>query len=285
MKPLNTRFAPSPTGYAHLGNFRTAYFNWLAAKASGGKFLLRIDDTDLSRSDEKYIKVIYDTMDWLGLDYDEVINQSSRSQRYRALADVLVDLGNAIHLDNGAIAFKYTDNLKTDSWYDEVVKDVKITQNDIDISNGMILIKGDGMPTYNWATVVDDHDFDISYIIRGQDHVPNTARQVLLYKALGAPIPKFAHVGLIHHNKKKMSKRDDTSSLLNYRNEGFHPDAILNFMARMGWGPAIDDKTTKILPKERMIELFLDGGKMRSAPANFDMNILKSYNRKYTNIN
>lgn len=280
-KPTNTRFAPSPTGFAHLGNFRTAYFNWLVAKSTGGKFLLRIDDTDLARSDEKYIQVIHDTLDWLGLDVDETIYQSDRKKRYTDLANVLVDLGDAIVLDNGAISFKVTDEIIVDNWTDEIVGEIKITNDDLEKTNGLIMIKGDGMPTYNWATVVDDHDLNINYVIRGQDHLTNTSKQVLLYNALGAPVPKFAHVGLIHHKKKKMSKRDDTASLISYKDKGFDPDAILNCMARLGWGPTIDDKTTALLPKERMIELFLNDGKMKSSPANFDEQKLNSFNRKY----
>lgn len=282
MKPINTRFAPSPTGFAHLGNFRTAYFNWLAARASGGKFILRIDDTDLARSDDKYIQVIHDTLDWLGLDVDEVIHQSDRKQRYTDLANVLVSFGDATVLDNGAIAFKVSDKVIVDSWTDEIVGEIKITDDDLEKTDGLIMIKGDGMPTYNWATVVDDHDLDINYVIRGQDHLTNTSKQVLLYKALGAPLPKFAHVGLIYYKKKKMSKRDDAASLLSYKDNGYDPDAILNCMARLGWGPTVDDKTTSLLPKERMLELFLNDGKMKSSPANLDIQKLDSFNRKYT---
>lgn len=288
-KPLNTRIAPSPTGDMHFGTARTAYFNFLAARSTGGTFLMRIDDTDLVRSDKHYIQVIRDTMDWLDLKYDKIVYQSKRKKRYAALAETLIGFGNAIRLEDGAVQFilnsdlinAFKDNVYPTKWHDEIVGDVAITEKDLEIIDGMIIMKSNGMPTYNWATVVDDHDYDINFVIRGQDHLSNTAKQVILFSALGAPIPMFAHVGLIHQNKKKLSKRDQSASMLWYRDQGYDPDAVLNCMARLGWGPTVDDKTTKILPRERMLELFLDGGKMKSSPANLDIAKLDSFNRKY----
>ncbi len=287
MTKYNTRFAPSPTGDAHIGNFRTAYFNWLMARASGGTFILRIDDTDLARNDQKHVDVILQTMDWLGLNSNQIVYQSQRFDRYKSMAKALVGLNFAKVLDNGAIAVDLSGRTNgfsieiPTSWHDEIAGDIKITDTNIDQTDGMILIKGDGSPGYNWASIIDDHDFDVNYVIRGHDHITNTSKQVILYTALGAPLPKFAHVGLIHMNKKKMSKRDGAASMLHYKDQGIDPDAMLNFMLRLGWGPRIDDKSARIIGRDRAIELFIDGGKMRSAPSNMDVNTLNSYDRKY----
>lgn len=285
-KIYNTRIAPSPTGDMHIGTARTAYFNYLAAKASGGNFLLRIDDTDLERSKPEHTQVILDTFEWLGLEYDEIIYQSERFDRYASMARALVALDCAIILDNGAIALKLNDKTRSQlpkKWKDEVAGYIKITAHDLEQVNGMILIKGDGSPTYNWATVIDDMDYQINYVIRGHDHISNTTKQIILYYVVGAMqfLPMFAHVGLIHYQKKKLSKRDGSASMLYYKEKGYDPDAVLNFMLRMGWGPNVDDKTTKTISKERAIELFLEGGNMRSAPSNMDLNMLESFDRKY----
>lgn len=283
MTGYTTRIAPSPTGDMHLGTARTAYFNWLMARGSGGKFILRIDDTDLARNNQKHIDIILETMDWLGLDYDQVEYQSDRFDRYKFQAQTLVDFKSAVVLENGAIAVgsDFGKLYMPDSWRDEIAGDIAITDTNYDQTIGMILIKGDGSPGYNWASVVDDIDMKIDYVIRGHDHITNTSNQALLYSLLGRPLPKFAHVGLIHANKKKMSKRDGAASILQYKKDGVDPDALLNFMLRLGWGPAVDDKTTKIIDRDRALELFINRGKMRSAPSNMDINILNSYDRKY----
>lgn len=279
---FNTRIAPSPTGDMHIGTARTAYFNYLAAKASGGTFTLRIDDTDQSRNDENSVKVIYDVMSWLGLDYDRTFRQSERFARYEKAID---ELKFGVSDWNGAKVFNYID-VETcpglpRTWHDEVVGDVKITDDDLNRMQNMVLIRSDGTPTYNWASVVDDMDFGINYILRGTDHITNTSKQVVLFHLLGAPIPKFAHVGLIAQKGKLLSKRDGDSSMLHYKNAGYDPDAMLQFLARLGWGPTVDDKTANKLPKERMIELFLTGGKLRSSQAGMDMSKLESLDRKY----
>jgi glutamyl-tRNA synthetase len=137
------------------------------------------------------------------------------------------------------------------------------------------------MPTYHFATVIDDHDYGINYVIRGHDHITNTSRQIAIYNTLGWSIPKYAHVGLLAANKKPLSKRDRASSILAYKQKGYHPEAMLNFMARLGWGPTVDDKTTKLLPREKMLELFLEGGKMKNSLANIDLDKLDSFDRKY----
>ncbi len=282
-----TRIAPSPTGDMHIGVTRTAYFNWLTARATGGSFILRIDDTDKSRNDQKHVDVILQTMDWLGLDYDQLIYQSQRFDRYHSMAKALVGLHFAKVLDNGAIAVDLSGRTNgfsieiPSSWHDEITGPIKITDTNVNQTDGMILIKGDGSPGYNWANMIDDHDFGINYVIRGHDHITNTSNQTILYAALGAPLPKFAHVGLIYQKKKKLSKRDGAASMLHYRDQGIDPDAMLNFMLRLGWGPTVDDKSARIIGRDRALELFIDGGKMRAAPSNMDVNALNAYDRKY----
>lgn len=288
----NTRIAPSPTGFMHIGTARTAYFNYLASKASGGKFYVRIDDTDQNRNDQAAIQVIHDSINWLNLVPDAVFSQSKAHSDglYTNAANALIDAGLA-YVDNGAIRLRLPLDMPT-SWDDSIAGKVAITDNDKKIIDGQVIIKGDGWPTYHFATVIDDATWDINYIISGTDHIPNTARHIAIYLQMQKvadvtkyAIPKYAHVGLIHKNKKKMSKRDkeaDPTVLLSYyQDNNYNPDAVLNFLARLGWGPKVDDKTTAILTKDNMISLFLDGGTMKSSPANFDMDKLNSFDRKY----
>lgn len=284
-----TRIAPSPTGDMHLGTARTAYFNWLAAKASGGQFILRIDDTDKARNDEVHIADIVDTMNWLGLNYDAVYMQSARFDRYRQIAIQLIKKGKAKVLDDGAVIFDTTNQLMLrDYWTDELAGDIDITDTNLEHMSNMVLIRSDESPTYNFASVVDDIDFGVNFVIRGQDHMSNTPKQVALFDSLDHPLPKFAHVGLIHYNKKKLSKRKKevgdapgAGNMMYYRDKGYDPDAVLNFILRLGWGPTVDDKTTKMIDRDRALELFLDGGKMRAAPSNMDLNMLEAFDRKY----
>jgi len=275
---MNTRIAPSPTGDMHIGTARTAYFNWLAARASGGKFFLRIDDTDLTRSKPEYTQVILDTMAWLGLDYDAVVYQSQRFDFYRSQAQELIHRGYAKEQE-GAIVLQIARG--SYRWKDDLAGDMKVTDDDFDVANGMVLIKSDGSPSYNFASVVDDLALEIDLIIRGVDHITNTSRQIILFNLFSGLIPRFCHIGLIHFDGKKLSKRDGAASMLYYRDKGYDPDAVLNFMARMGWGPKVDDKTTSILPKDKMLELFLTGGTMKPSPANMDLHKLDSFDRKY----
>lgn len=289
---FNTRIAPSPTGDMHIGTARTAYFNWLASRISGGKFLLRIDDTDQKRNDPEYIKVIFDTMKWLDLDYDEVVYQSSRFDRYLEKAAELVSKGFAVEKD-GAIILSIPEDIlnnfrKNFHWSDWNIGDILITEDDLSHINGSVIIKSDKSPAYNFASVVDDIDLGTTLIIRGVDHITNTSKQVVIF-ALLAPeslstheaTPKFAHLGLICIKNKPLSKRDGASSMLHYMNAGFDPDAMLNFLARLGWGPIVDDKTTALLSREKMLELFLEHGKMRNQNAGFDLGKLESFDRKY----
>lgn len=309
----HTRIAPSPTGFMHIGTARTAYLNYLAATASGGTFNLRIDDTDTDREVPGAVDVILNSLSWLGLNYDpeSVIYQSQRHDVYTWWAQRLLSIGAAKELDNGAVALVWHDYMPR-SWYDTVSGDMTISDKEIEQINGLILLKGGdkrGHPIYHFASVVDDWN-RINYIIRGTDHISNTGKQLAIWAAMNCyceimnekarerdpnghfqtPVayPLFSHVGLIHKNKRKISKRDgvtDPTIFLSYYQENdYEPEAVLNFLARMGWGPTVDDKSTTLLPRDRMTELFFNGGKMRSAPANFDMDKLNSFNRKYKAI-
>lgn len=275
-----TRIAPSPTGPVHLGTVRTAYFNWLAARASGGKFIVRIDDTDLERSDSKWAEQFFNTLSWLGLDWDETYTQSDRKEVYDTCAGSLVDMGLAkrdglrVHLNLKSIPH-------IPYWTDEVGGDIKIQLDNLVGFDQMTLIKSDGSPTYHFASCVDDIELGINYIIRGVDHITNTSKHVMLFHLLGGTLPKFAHIGLLRLNKRKLSKRDPESDFKSYIEHGYDPDAMLNFLGKCCWGPTNDDKSKKFLPKSKMVELFLTEGKMKSKDVEIDLRLLDSFDRKY----
>lgn len=277
---FNTRIAPSPSGFFHLGTGRTAYFNWLAARSTGGKFLLRIDDTNTAKSNDAFIALIYQAMDYLGLDYDVTFKQSDRLARYQQVVADLTATGKAYAKD-GAVFLHH--DLVAQSFQDRAGGTVKVTKIDLDFISKMVLMKSDGMPTYHFANVVDDIDFGINLVIRGNDHTSNTMKQVALYEAIGGVLPQYAHVGLLCDLKtgKKLSKSDGAKSLLDFQADGIDPDAMCNFLLRMGWGPKVDDKTTATLPRDRALALFLPGGNLRGAPSKVDFQMLASLDNKY----
>jgi len=295
-----TRIAPSPTGDMHVGTARTAALSWLAARASGGKFILRIDDTDVDRNQEATVDVIFKTLEFLGLGYDELYYQSKRGEIY---AGVLADLersGFTKKLDNGAIALDMSKGCPT-VWRDEIAGEIEITDTNVSQMDGRagtpILARGgdkQGQVTYQFASVVDDYLMGVDYIIRGTDHITNTAKQVAIWVAMSLTaaqghtetfkvreLPKFAHVGLIFKGGKKMSKRDGAASMLHYQRDGFDPDGMMNFLCRMGWSVFRDDKSNSIIPREKLIRMFLTEGKMRNTNANFDEAKLMWYDRKF----
>lgn len=275
---MKTRIAPSPTGYMHIGTARTAYFNYLAAKAAGGTFILRIDDTDLSRSEDKYTQGIFDSMATLGLQHDELYFQSKRNDIYKEYLEKLIDTGRAEFKD-GAWFLK-TPQFRN-YWTDEIKGPIEISKADKEFIEEMVLFKSDGSPTYHFASVVDDIDMGITCVIRGVDHIPNTAKQIAMYEALCAPIPAYYHVGLIlGPDGKKLSKRHGAASVVDYAE--YHPDALLNLMLRMGWGPTVDDKSAALINTEKAIELFWTGGKLRAAPSKLDIQKLQWYHKKYS---
>lgn len=293
----NTRIAPSPTGMMHVGTARTAIFNWLTARSTNGKFIIRIDDTDQERHKEEAIKPIFDGLAWLGLDHDAVYHQSDRLNVYNTYADMLLEHSLARRADNGAILLNLPDDLPI-SWHDEVVGEVTISSHDVKLIRDLPLIRGgdkQGAPTYNFASIVDDYLLDINYIIRGVDHIANTSKQIAVWIALQKiptsignvhnhprTLPKFAHVGLIFYQGKRMSKREGAASLLDYRDKGYDPEAVFAFLTRLGWGPTIDNKTTALVTRDMALRMFLNEGSMRSTNAGFDPVRLDSVNRKIT---
>lgn len=283
----NTRIAPSTSGVMHLGIARTAYFNWLAARATGGKFILKIDDSKFvlgpRNYNRDYILNIVDSMKWLGLDYDEMFLQSSRHLFYLDLAKQLVAERKAYYSHNGAIVLN-PPRKPREYWCDEVAGKIYTTEDDMEqINQGIPLTRFDDFATYHWACVCDDIYYGVNYVIRGNEHICNTTRQIMIYDALGEPIPKYAHVGLVHQNKKRLSKRgwNNVPSVLSYRDRGIDPDAMLSLLCRMGWGPHMDDRTTAMPTRAKMLKLFLLGGKMSGSAADVDIMKLEAFNRKY----
>lgn len=284
-KPQTTRIAPSPTGHSHLGLVRTMYLNWLAARSTGGKFILRIDDTDPARSKQEYEDHIISTFEWLGIEWDEMFHQSERYDLYKSVADKMVVAGLARH-DDGAI--RGTQNLiGPRSWKDIIAGEVPITEKDNMITENLVLMRTDGSPTYHFASCVDDIDMGISLIIRGTDHISNASSHACLFNAISHVMgkggtPTMAHAGLIFHNGKKLSKRDDVANIQAYRDGNYHPSAILNAVIKLGWGhpnPKLD-KEYPLIDKETALKLFPEG-KLKSSQAGFDLNKLESLNKKY----
>ena len=281
---IKTRIAPSPTGFFHIGTARTAYFNYLFAKSQGGEFLVRIDDTDVVRNKDEYTALIFSTLEKLDLDFDQSFHQSSRLDRYKEVAQGLLDSGKAIVVD-GVICSDYDLNEYglTADWHDEVIGNVVCSKQDNVISSQITLMKADGNPTYNFATVVDDIDSGITDVIRGSDHISNTLRQIFIYKLLGANLPKFHHIGLLTQKGKKISKRDPLSDLKDYWQ--YDTRAILNYILKLGWNlpdPNIDQKLP-LIDKQKAIELFMQG-KMRAASSNVDINKLIWLDKKYNRL-
>jgi glutamyl-tRNA synthetase len=260
------RFAPSPTGYLHVGGARTALFNWLFAKATGGKFLLRIEDTDVERSDPKFTQDILGSLKWMGMGWDEPpIHQSHRFERYRELANQLLAEGKAFRCGYSdqeleqlreqaqkagkPWRYRYNPNKVSNSptapirlrmpttgettFNDLIRGPITIPNSEMD---DWILLRGNGTPTYNFSVVIDDHDQAVTHVIRGEDHINNTPKQIALYQLLGWQVPQFAHVPMIlGADRQKLSKRHGAASTLEYRNLGFLPQSLVNFLVRLGW--------------------------------------------------
>lgn len=316
--PHRLRFAPSPTGYLHVGGARTALFNWLYVKHYGGQFLLRVEDTDKARSTDESTRAIFEGLEWLGLLWDEeVVYQGANLPRHQADVRRLVDAGKAYpcfctqeELDEqrraaeaNHVAFKYDrrcDRLPRDevarriaagmphvirfrmpegetSWTD-IVRG-RITFPNKDIGEGdFIILRSDGTPIYNLAVVSDDIAMGITLVMRGDDHVSNTPKQILLYEALGAPLPEFAHLPNIHGpDGKKLSKRHGATAVGDYQHMGILPQAMLNFIALLGWSPGND---VEVMTVPQMIELFSSDHLSRNA-AVFDMKKLEWMNGQH----
>ena len=275
------RFAPSPTGYLHVGGARTALFNWLYARRHGGVFILRIEDTDVERSQAEMVTGILDGLRWLGIDWDEgpevggphaPYYQSQRLDRYRAAAKQLLDSGQAFE-DGGAIRFKVPPG-KT-SFVDSVHGPIEFDNEHIE---SFVILRSDTHPTYHLSVVCDDIDMAITHVVRGDDHISNTPKQVLLYNAFGTTPPTFAHVPLIMGaDKQRLSKRHGATSVMEYQKLGYLPEAMFNFLALLGWGTGSNDE---LLTKDELTQRFnLEG--ISGGNAVFNTEKLDWFNHQY----
>ncbi len=309
---VRARIAPSPTGLLHIGTARTALFNYLFARHHGGEFLIRIEDTDRERSTETATKVIFEALEWLGLTPDQPpVFQSTRMARHAEVARQMLAAGHAYHcyctadelrqMREQALAEgrsprydgRWRDRdpadappgvapsirLKAPRDGDTVVED--LVQGAVRVANAelddMIILRSDGTPTYNHSVVVDDHDMDITHVIRGDDHLTNTFRQVQIYQAMGWSLPRFAHVPLIHGaDGAKLSKRHGSVSVLEFREQGYLPEALCNYLLRLGWGHG----DAEVVDRDQAIRLFdLDG--VGRAPSRMDYARLTNLNGHY----
>jgi glutamyl-tRNA synthetase len=268
---VTVRFAPSPTGYLHLGSARTALFNWLHARHTGGRFLLRVEDTDRIRSDSRYLDEILADLRWLGLDWDgEPIFQSHRFPLYLEKAEELVSRGTA-YREGEAILFR-VEKGRTIEYRDLVHGPISVLTDDI---KDQVLIKSDGSPSYNFACVIDDAELGITVILRGDDHISNTPKQILFYEAFGLTPPRFGHMPLIlGPDGAKLSKRHGGVSVEDYRKEGYLPEALVNHLILLGWFPGEDHEVLTLDEAARMFEI----SQMGAVQAKFDVQKLRWLN-------
>jgi glutamyl-tRNA synthetase len=307
-----TRFAPSPTGFLHIGGARTALFNWLFARHHGGRFLLRIEDTDRARSTQAAVDAILDGLSWLGLDWDgDAISQFARKDRHAEVAHQMLASGSAYRCyatpeeleamrdeqrrtgqpvrydgrwrdrdpSEAPPGVKPVIRLKAPQTGETVVQD--LVQGEVRVQNAqlddLVLLRADGTPTYLLAVVVDDHDMGITHVIRGDDHLTNTFRQIQIYNAMGWSLPEFAHIPLIHGpDGAKLSKRHGALGVEAYRDMGYLPEAMRNYLLRLGWGHGDEE----IIPTERAVEWF-DLANVGRAPSRFDYAKLDNLNAHY----
>jgi len=270
------RFAPSPTGYLHVGGARTALFNWLYARRTSGTFLLRIEDTDKQRSTNEHTQVILDGLKWLGLDWDEELTfQGARLARHQEVADKLLAEGKA-YLEEGVIRLRVPPG--EIAWDDAVHGRISFQGEDI---KDFVILRSDRSPLYNFAVVVDDLDMRITLVLRGDDHISNTPKQLAVYRALGVPPPRFGHVPMINGpDGKKLSKRHGATAVGDYQHLGILPAALRNFLALLGWSPGGDQE---IMTLDEMIRLFSLESILKK-PAVFDMTKLEWMNGQYLSM-
>jgi len=309
-----SRFAPSPTGYLHLGNARTAIFSYLFARHHGGKFILRIEDTDRERSSKEFEEMLLKDLEWLGIEWDELYRQSERFDIYREYALKLVESGWAYPCictpeeleeerklaEEKGIPYRYSGKCRHLTLEEakrkglpytirfrvpegEVITFEDLVKGPISISaddfGDFVIVRSDGTPVYNFVVVVDDALMGVSHVIRGEDHIPNTPKQILIYRALGFEIPKFAHLPVIlGPDRSKLSKRHGAVSVKNYREEGFLPEAMFNYLCLLGWSPPEEGR--EIYSKEELIKVF-DLRDINSSPAVFDAQKLRWMNGVY----
>jgi len=309
MPSIVTRFAPSPTGFLHIGGARTALYNWLFARANGGKFLLRIEDTDKKRSTQEAIDAILSGLKWLGLDWDDEFSQTARAARHKEIAETLLANGHAYKCyasaeeltklrddarDNGERFRGDIWREKQDQAPDNIAYSIRIkmpregsvtiedkVQGSVTVQNSelddMIILRSDGTPTYMLAVVVDDHDMGVTHIVRGDDHLNNAFRQLPIYKAMDWNLPVYAHIPLIHGpDGKKLSKRHGALGVEAYQEMGFLPEAMRNYLLRLGWSHGDDE----IISTEQAIEWF-NLENIGKGPSRFDFDKIDSLNAYY----
>lgn len=275
-----TRFAPSPTGHVHIGNVRAAIFNWLYARHTGGQFLLRVEDTDRERSTPAAIQTLLEAMDWLRLNFDETpLYQSTRIENHLAAAEQLLASGHAYKEDKGGtgqgecIVFKMPG---TDVEFTDLVKGA-LRKSAADMAD-FVIVRSNGTPVFHLANVLDDIEQNITHVIRGDDHVENTFRHIAMYRALGAPVPQYAHLPMIVNAQgKPYSKRDGDAFVGDFQSKGFFGDALFNYLALLGWSPG-DER--EVMTREEMIAAF-DLSTVRSSPAQVDLRKLLWMNGEY----
>ncbi|HEX5611930.1 MAG TPA: glutamate--tRNA ligase [Burkholderiales bacterium] len=313
---IRTRFAPSPTGFLHIGGARTALFSWAFARHHGGKFVLRIEDTDLERSTQVSVQAILDSMRWLGIDWDEgPVFQMQRLARYKEAAEQLIAQGHAYRCwatkeeleemreaqraqglkprydgrwrperaraaglvppaDRPPVVRFRTPEEGSVGWHDLVKGPIEFPNAELD---DLVILRGDGVPTYNFGVVVDDNDMQITHVIRGDDHVNNTPRQIHIFRALGARLPQFGHVPMIlGADGERLSKRHGAVSVTQYRDEGYLPEALVNYLSRLGWSHGDDE----VFNAARFVEWF-DLAHVSRSPAQFNPEKLTWLNQQH----
>jgi nondiscriminating glutamyl-tRNA synthetase len=322
---VRVRFAPSPTGQLHIGNVRTALFNWLFARQKGGSFILRIEDTDVERSEARYEAQLMEDLKWLGIDWDEgpdvggpypPYRQSDKMDVYRVYAERLIQEGKAYYCFCSAEeldrereqALKeqrqpiYSGKCRNIDFGDaerrraagapaairlkipeHPIRFHDIVRGDVEFSNEVvsdpIIVRSSGMPIYNYVVVIDDADMKITHVIRGDDHISNTPKQVAVYEALGLPVPEFAHLStILGPDRERLSKRHGATSVASFRDMGVLPEALMNYLALLGWAPSGGDR--EIFPKEELIKEF-SLERVTPSPAVFDTEKLNWLNRHY----
>ena len=286
MEEIRVRFAPSPTGKVHIGNIRAAIYNWLFARHTGGKFLLRVEDTDLERSTPEAIQVLFDCMKWLGLDYDEeVFYQTKNAPRHLAVAEQLLASGHAYKVERTSrdgktgVVTMFRMPKEGTIEFDDIVKG-HMAKKAEDIPD-FAIVRSDGSPIFHLANVVDDIDQRVTHIIRGDDHVEHTFKHICLIQALGAPIPKYGHLSMIVNQQgTPYSKRDGAAFVGEYREQGYLPEALFNYLLLLGWNPG-DDR--EVLTREEMIRLF-ELEKVHVTAAMFDPKKLAWMNGEYVKM-
>jgi glutamyl-tRNA synthetase len=280
MSQVRVRFAPSPTGFFHIGSARTALFNWLYARHTGGVFILRVEDTDQTRNSDEFLRLIYDSLRWLGLDWDEgpgkggavgPYRQSERAGVYRDYLGRLKASGRTYEKD-GAVFFRI-------SGEPQVIEDAIRGRVERTEEKDFVIVRSDGNPVFHLVNVVDDIAMQVTHVIRGEDHLSNTSKHTELFKAFGAPIPVYAHIPLIlkQNGPGKMSKRDQGALIEEYRKRGFIPEALVNFLCLLGWSPK-DDREK--LPLAEIVRLF-DLPGVNQSNARFDEKKLAHMNMVY----